>query len=204
MIENACKYSAPEAPIELALLPSEAELSIEVRDQGIGVPPEDQERIFERFQRASNAPAGEGSGLGLSVVRLLVEGMGGQVSLRSQLGKGSVFSLHLRPVEPAEGLMLAYLIAVSLLIPANLWAAITPHLHSEVSMRILHGLSTLALLPLLWQLWVRRKQDLLLFSLVLAVFFAGDGGGERLDHLYGDGRAFWLAGPHLFGRRLQR
>ena len=46
--------------------------------------------------------------------------------------------------------MLAYLIAVSLLIPANLWAAITPHLHSEVSMRILHGVSTLALLPLLW------------------------------------------------------
>ena len=44
--------------------------------------------------------------------------------------------------------MLAYLIATSLLIPANLWAAITPHLHSEVSMRILHGLSTLALLPL--------------------------------------------------------
>ena len=102
LIENACKYSAPEAPVELALLASAAELSIEVRDQGIGVPPEDQERIFERFQRASNAPAGEGSGLGLSVVRLLVEGMGGQVSLRSQLGKGSVFSLHLRPVEPAE------------------------------------------------------------------------------------------------------
>ena len=66
--------------------------------------------------------------------------------------------------------MLAYLIASSLLIPANLWAAITPHLHSEVSMRILHGLSTLALLPLLWQLWVRRKQDLRFFSLVLSIF----------------------------------
>ena len=102
LIENACKYSAPEAPVELALLASEAELSIEVRDQGIGVPLEDQNRIFERFQRGSNAPAGEGSGLGLSVVRLLVEGMGGQVSLRSQLGKGSVFSLHLRLVERAE------------------------------------------------------------------------------------------------------
>ena len=89
-------------PIELSLLPSEAELTIEVRDQGIGVPLEDQNRIFERFQRGSNAPAGEGSGLGLSVVRLLVEGMGGQVSLRSQLGRGSVFCLHLRPVEPAE------------------------------------------------------------------------------------------------------
>ena len=102
LIENACKYSGPQAPVELALLSSPDELTIEVRDQGIGVPPEDQERIFERFQRATNAPAGEGSGLGLSVVRLLVEGMGGQVSLRSQLGRGSVFSLHLRPVERAD------------------------------------------------------------------------------------------------------
>ena len=102
LIENACKYSGPQAPVELALLPSPDELTIEVRDQGIGVPTEDQERIFERFQRATNAPAGEGSGLGLSVVRLLVEGMGGQVSLRSQLGRGSVFSLHLRPVERAD------------------------------------------------------------------------------------------------------
>ena len=66
--------------------------------------------------------------------------------------------------------MISYLILCSLLIPVNLWAAITPHLHSDLSMRILHGVSTLALLPLLWQLWVRRKQDLLLFSLVLAVF----------------------------------
>ena len=102
LIENAWKYSGPQAPVELALLSSPDELTIEVRDQGIGVPPEDQERIFERFQRATNAPAGEGSGLGLSVVRLLVEGMGGQVSLRSQLGRGSVFSLHLRPVERAD------------------------------------------------------------------------------------------------------
>ena len=66
--------------------------------------------------------------------------------------------------------MIPFLVFCSLLIPVNLWAAITPHLHSEVSMRILHGLSTLALLPLLWQLWARRKQDLLLISLVLAVF----------------------------------
>ena len=45
--------------------------------------------------------------------------------------------------------MLAYLVLSSLLIPANLWAAITPHLHSDLSMRVLHGLSTLVLLPLL-------------------------------------------------------
>ena len=102
LIENACKYSDPHAPVEVALLLKPSELCIEVRDQGIGVPMEDQQRIFERFQRASNAPAGEGSGLGLSVVRLLVEGMGGQVSLRSQPGSGSVFTLHLRPVERSD------------------------------------------------------------------------------------------------------
>ena len=111
--------------------------------------------------------------------------------------------------------MLAYLIAVSLLIPANLWAAITPHLHSEVSMRILHGLSTLALLPLLWQLWMRRKQDLLLFSLVLAVFLlvmvvvngwiTFMGMGVRfgwLDHIFlavacSSVIAYFFAGPSL-------
>ena len=49
--------------------------------------------------------------------------------------------------------MISYLILCSLLIPVNLWAAITPHLHSDLSMRILHGASTLLLLPLLVTLW---------------------------------------------------
>ena len=48
--------------------------------------------------------------------------------------------------------MIAYLILCRLLITANGWAAITPHLHSDLSMRILHGHSTVALLPLLWNL----------------------------------------------------
>ena len=48
--------------------------------------------------------------------------------------------------------MIAYLILCTLLITANGWAAITPHLHSDLSMRILHGRSTVALLPLLWNL----------------------------------------------------
>ena len=66
--------------------------------------------------------------------------------------------------------MLAYLIAVSLLIPANLWAAIAEHTHTDLSMRILHGLSSMVLIPLLWQLWVRRSQDLRLLNAGLAVF----------------------------------
>ena len=66
--------------------------------------------------------------------------------------------------------MLAYLVLSSLLIPANLWAAITPHLHSDLSMRVLHGLSTLVLLPLLVALWRQRHRDLRLAALVLGVF----------------------------------
>ena len=66
--------------------------------------------------------------------------------------------------------MIAYLVFCSLLIPANLWAAITPHLHSDLSMRVLHGMSTLALLPLLLSMWQGRQLQSLLPSVVLGVF----------------------------------
>ena len=66
--------------------------------------------------------------------------------------------------------MIPFLVFCSLLIPVNLWAAITPHMHSDVSMRILHGLSTLVLLPLLWTLWDQRRLLRPAPMLVLAVF----------------------------------
>ena len=66
--------------------------------------------------------------------------------------------------------MILYLILCSLLVPANIWAAITPHMHSDLSMRVLHGLSTLVLLPLLWGLWTQRRHLNLLSTIVLAVF----------------------------------
>ena len=66
--------------------------------------------------------------------------------------------------------MILYLIICSLLVPANIWAAITPHMHSDLSMRVLHGLSTLVLLPLLWGLWKQRRHLNLLSTIVLAVF----------------------------------
>ncbi|MAO87701.1 MAG: hypothetical protein CL822_01830 [Crocinitomicaceae bacterium] len=66
--------------------------------------------------------------------------------------------------------MIAYLILCTLLITANGWAAITPHLHSDLSMRILHGLSTVALLPLLWNLWTDRRLLQVFLSIVLSIF----------------------------------
>jgi hypothetical protein len=67
-------------------------------------------------------------------------------------------------------MMIYYLIFCSLLIPVNLWAAITPHLHSEISMQILHAVSTLILLPLLANLWRQRKHLNQIVAFILSTF----------------------------------
>ena len=66
--------------------------------------------------------------------------------------------------------MIAYLLLTSLLIPVNIWAAINSHTHTEMSMRILHGVSVLVLLPLLLSLWRDRRVIQPLPAIVLAVF----------------------------------
>ena len=96
LIENAHKYSPEEAPIELVLREDTEGPAVDVIDHGIGIPPEELETVFERFQRASNAPYKTGSGLGLSLVKLFVEGMGGRIELASRLGEGSCFTVHLK------------------------------------------------------------------------------------------------------------
>ena len=68
---------------------------LEVEDQGIGIPEKDLPKVFERFHRAANASVSSGSGLGLSIVELLVEAMGGEVTVRSALDQGSTFTVRL-------------------------------------------------------------------------------------------------------------
>ncbi len=69
-------------------------------------------------------------------------------------------------------MMIYYLVFCSLLIPVNLWAAITPHLHSDLSMQILHATSTLILLPLLVSLWSQRKRLNHFISFILSTFLS--------------------------------
>ena len=95
LIENADKYSPKETPIRLVLRRSDSALLIDVIDQGIGIPEAELNKMFERFQRGSNAPLKTGSGLGLSVVKLLVEGMDGSIEVHSRLGEGSCFTVVL-------------------------------------------------------------------------------------------------------------
>jgi signal transduction histidine kinase len=108
LIENADKYTPDHSPIVVELLRGQGPAGrpgvvISVRDRGIGIPPEDLPRIFERFHRAPNAlDRARGSGLGLSIVSLLVEAMGGRIEVESLLGKGSCFRLHLKAPEADE------------------------------------------------------------------------------------------------------
>ncbi|MBN3910958.1 MAG: HAMP domain-containing histidine kinase [Nostoc sp. NMS1] len=97
LIDNAIKYSEADTPIVLKLNQLEDRAIIQVCDKGYGIPLQQQARIFERFYRVdeSRSHTTGGCGLGLSIVKTLVEGMGGSVSVQSKLGEGSTFTISL-------------------------------------------------------------------------------------------------------------
>ena len=97
LIDNAVKYSDTQIKI---LLKQGDEAIIQISDRGVGIPLQQQSRIFERFYRVDEARhrAG-GTGLGLSIVKILVEGMGGRISVRSQPGEGSTFTISFPKVK---------------------------------------------------------------------------------------------------------
>jgi signal transduction histidine kinase len=96
LLSNAIKYSRPGSAIVLSLRPEAPDWAVlDVRDQGVGIPAADVPRIFERFARASNVGGAAGSGIGLAVVRQIVEAHGGRITVRSQEGLGSTFTVRL-------------------------------------------------------------------------------------------------------------
>ena len=104
LIGNAVKYSELNGSVAIDLEVQDNLVLISVIDHGQGIPGNQQARIFERFQRAEGVSLRRGdssSGLGLSIVKMLMEGMGGHVSIKSQVGVGSSFILTLRHVEPS-------------------------------------------------------------------------------------------------------
>ena len=97
LFDNAIQYTPAPGHIELRLSESDGFGVLEVSDTGVGIPPEDLERVFERFYRVDKARSHElgGTGLGLSIVKHLVGSLRGRVSLESQPGKGSRFRVEL-------------------------------------------------------------------------------------------------------------
>ena len=102
LLENAAKYSAPDTEIKVEMKVDEANLLISVIDQGLGIPKPDLDKVFDRFYRASNAADQQGSGLGLSVVKLLVEAMDGEMSVVSEVDAGTTFVLGFPTCVPTQ------------------------------------------------------------------------------------------------------
>ncbi len=101
LLDNAVKFNRPAGEVRLEVAPAgEDRVRITIADTGIGIPHDDLPRIFERFYRVDKARSRDvgGTGLGLSIVKHIVERMNGTVSVESQLGKGSTFTLILPAV----------------------------------------------------------------------------------------------------------
>jgi signal transduction histidine kinase len=97
LVANAVRHTPPGGLVLLTGAPDDGAVVVQVRDTGEGIAAEDLPRIFERFYRSGPARDrdGGGAGLGLALVKELTEAMGGMVSVESQLGTGSTFTLRL-------------------------------------------------------------------------------------------------------------
>jgi heavy metal sensor kinase len=97
ILSNAVQYNELNGAIRISSSVSGADLCVEVEDTGIGIPPEDLQKIFQRFYRvdAARSRARGGSGLGLAIAKWIVEAHHGSLAVRSTPGKGSCFTVHL-------------------------------------------------------------------------------------------------------------
>ena len=101
LLRNAIKYSPQGQPIDVTVDADGEDFRFTVRDRGMGIPPEDMPRLFERFARASNARRAKiaGTGIGLFIVKMIVERHGGSITVESKLGEGSTFTLTLPSID---------------------------------------------------------------------------------------------------------
>jgi two-component system sensor histidine kinase/response regulator len=105
LVGNAIKYTKAEHPrvtVQVDMMPDGRELAIAISDNGIGIAPADQERLFRRFSRVGADRAQfEGTGLGLYIVKSMVEAQGGRIWVASELGAGSTFTYTVPVAESA-------------------------------------------------------------------------------------------------------
>ena len=97
LIDNAIKYTPDGGTVTVSWQCDKPTCQISVKDTGIGIKPDDQRRVFERFYRVDKARSRElgGTGLGLAIVKHLAQSFGGKVGVTSEPGKGSTFTVEL-------------------------------------------------------------------------------------------------------------
>ncbi len=101
LLSNAIKYNRPDGQITLAAENRSDAVEIRVSDTGIGIPKDSLDRLFTKFYRVPGSEQrAQGTGLGLSIVKQIIESHGGEISVASEAGKGTTFTIHL-PLTPA-------------------------------------------------------------------------------------------------------
>ncbi len=98
LLSNAFKFTAKGGRVSLKVYATDTSTVVEVTDTGIGMTPEVGGRIFEKFYQGDSSRATQGNGLGLALVKRVVDIMGGEIAIRSRLGEGSTFTVSLRGV----------------------------------------------------------------------------------------------------------
>jgi two-component system sensor histidine kinase SenX3 len=103
LVANAIQYSPDNSRIGIGVSTMDGIVEIAVTDQGVGIPDDEKDRVFERFYRSDPARSRNtgGSGLGLSIVKHVAQNHGGDVRVWSQSGKGSTFTIRLPEATPA-------------------------------------------------------------------------------------------------------
>jgi len=93
LLSNAVRYTKGGGRVEVKLSKQKNNLNIEIKDEGLGIPPEDRKYIFQKFFRASNVQnhQTQGTGLGLYIAKCLIDDYGGKINFKSEQGKGSTF-----------------------------------------------------------------------------------------------------------------
>lgn len=94
LLSNGIKYSPKGGKIECNLQVHSSHLTLQVADQGIGIPASEQSKLFQSFYRAQNASAIPGTGLGLAIVKRCVDLLGGQIAIQSAVGVGTCFTVQ--------------------------------------------------------------------------------------------------------------
>ncbi|MCB9452645.1 MAG: PAS domain S-box protein [Anaerolineaceae bacterium] len=95
LVENALQFSAPGSLIQIRITPNADQMVLEVEDQGIGIPETDQARLFEIFYRGSNVPTNTGAGLGLAIIKKIIDLYGGNITFTSTVDVGTIFTVTL-------------------------------------------------------------------------------------------------------------
>ena len=105
LFSNALKFTGPGGKVSLSLHTEGDNAVVRVSDTGCGISPEAGRHIFEKFYQGDTSHAVQGNGLGLALVKRVVDIVGGEISVESEVGRGSTFAVKIRRAagEPHEG-----------------------------------------------------------------------------------------------------